>query len=85
MRSLYLQNAQHLLFDLEGQVAELNKRVLLDAVPRVMSKVEQYLGYTRDQGSTIRPIPRGELATMAWLVLELLVDLALYSYKYYQL
>lgn len=65
MRSIYLQYGKHLPYDLPGQVAELNKQVLLDAVPRVLIKVEQHLGYMRDQGSTIRPMPRGENATMA--------------------
>ena len=65
MRSLYLQYGKNLPYDIEGQVAELNRQVLIDVVPRIITKVEQHLAYQRDQGSTYRPIPRGELATMA--------------------
>lgn len=65
MRSIYLQYGKNLPMDIKGQVAELNRQVLIDAVPRVMTQVEQHLGYMRDQGSTVLPIPRGELATMA--------------------
>ena len=65
MRSIYLQYAKHLPYDIKGQIAELNKQVILDTVPRIMVKVEQHLGYQRDQGSTLRPIPRGELASAA--------------------
>ena len=64
MRSLYLQYGKNLPYDIPGQIAELNKQVLLDAVPRVLVKAEQHLGYMRDQGSTVRPMPRGEMATM---------------------
>lgn len=65
MRSLYLQYGKNLPYDIPGQVAELNKQVLLDVVPRIITKVEQHLHYQRDAGSMPRPMPRGELASMA--------------------
>jgi hypothetical protein len=65
MRSLYLQYAQHLPFDLKGQLVELNRQVIIDVVPRVMTGVEQHLGYIRDQGSNLNPLPRGEYASSA--------------------
>ena len=65
MRSLFLQYAQHLPFDLKGQLVELNRQVIIDVVPRVLTKIEQHLGYIRDQGSTINPLPRGEFASSA--------------------
>jgi hypothetical protein len=64
MRSLYLQKAQH-LEDVIGEVADLNKQVLLDVVPRISSKIEQNLGYQRDRGATYDPFTRGELASNA--------------------
>lgn len=64
MRSIYLQYAKHLPYDIPGQVAELNKQVLIDVVPRIMVKAEQHLGYIRDAGSNgIRTMPRGEFAS----------------------
>lgn len=65
MRSIFLQYSQNLPFDLKGQLVELNRQVIIDAVPRVMVKAEQYLGFIRDQGSQINPIPRGEYASSA--------------------
>jgi hypothetical protein len=65
MRSLFLQYAQHLPFDIKGQLVELNRQVIIDVVPRVLTEVEQHLGYIRDQGSQINPIPRAEYAGSA--------------------
>lgn len=65
MRSLYLQKAQHIENDVVGEVADLNKQVLLDVVPKISSKIEQYLGYQRDRSATYDPFTRGELASNA--------------------
>lgn len=65
MRSIYLQKAQHIEGDVVGEVADLNKQVLLDVVPRISSKIEQNLGYQRDRGATYDPFTRGELASNA--------------------
>jgi hypothetical protein len=35
MRSLYLQYAQHLPFNLREQLVELNRHVIIDVVPRI--------------------------------------------------
>ncbi|MHB1952963.1 MAG: hypothetical protein ACYCOU_04370 [Sulfobacillus sp.] len=45
MRSVFLQFARHLPNDVDGQVAELNGRVLSYCVPKVLGNVEQYLNY----------------------------------------
>jgi hypothetical protein len=65
MRSLYLQKAQHIEGDVVGEVADLNKQVLLDVVPRIASSIEQHLGYQRDRTATYDPFTRGELASNA--------------------
>jgi hypothetical protein len=65
MRSIYLQKAQHIENDVLGEVADLNKQVLLYAVPKISSKIEQNLGYQRDRGATYDPFTRGELASNA--------------------
>jgi len=49
MRSIYLQYTRNLPTDIRGQVAELNKQVLLYAVPNIITRVQGYLGYQRDQ------------------------------------
>ena len=56
MRSIFLQYARHLPDDIKGQVAELNLKVLLDVVPRIISKVKMELTYQRDHGSQPLPI-----------------------------
>lgn len=65
MRSIYLQYGKNLPTDIPEQVAELNKQVLLTTIPKIITKIEQHIGYQRDKGSLWRPMPRGELASMA--------------------
>ena len=55
MRSIFLQYAKHLPDETEKQVAELNYKVLLDVVPRIISKIKMELTYQRDRSS--QPIP----------------------------
>ena len=56
MRAIFLQYARHLPDDVKGQVAELNLKILLDVVPRIISKVKMELTYQRDHGSQPLPI-----------------------------
>lgn len=65
MRSIYLQYAKHLPEDVRGQVCELNRQVILDVVPKIMSNVQLYMAYMRDQGSNIRPIDRPQFESSA--------------------
>ena len=63
MRSIFLQYAKNLPYDvqsLEQQICELNRQVILYALPKLMSNIQQYLSYVRDHGSNIRPLDRGE-------------------------
>lgn len=48
MRSIYLEHAQHLPYQIKEQVANLNYQVIIDLVPRVMSNAQQHLAYIRD-------------------------------------
>lgn len=48
MRSIFLQYAKNLKYNLREQVNELNQLVLSFAVPQIMSEIKQYLGYTRE-------------------------------------
>ena len=57
MRAIYLEQAKHLPTGFREQVGELNLKVLIEVVPRVMSKVQQELSYQRDHGSQPLPLP----------------------------
>lgn len=47
MRSIFLQHAKNLPCNLQSQIKELNRLVLLDVLPGILSQVEQYLGYLK--------------------------------------
>ena len=55
MRSMYLQYSKNRNDALEEQIIALNRQTIYEVVPRVLSGVENYLGYMRDQGSN--PVP----------------------------
>jgi len=65
MRSIYLQYSKNLPYNIKEQVAELNKQVLLDVIPRVMVRIEQYLGFMRDNGRVAFPLARGQYVSSA--------------------
>jgi hypothetical protein len=58
MRSLYLQYAKNLEFDIPGQIAELNKLVINWCVPRIMSEVGMYQYYLKDISALPIPLPQ---------------------------
>jgi hypothetical protein len=64
MRSIYLQYGKNLPYEIDRQVEELDKQVLIYVIPSVMSSIQQHLAYVRDAGSTVRPLDRGEISTM---------------------
>tara|TARA_Y100000385_G_C13016857_1_gene604255 strand:+ start:521 stop:1069 length:549 start_codon:yes stop_codon:yes gene_type:complete len=55
MRSIYLQYSQNRPDETEQQIIALNRQLIYEVVPRVMSGIENYLSYMRDQGSN--PVP----------------------------
>lgn len=55
MRSIYLQYARHLPYQVVDQVKELNTKVLDFAVPRILVELNQYLNYAVDV--TKLPVP----------------------------
>ena len=55
MRAMYLQYAKNSPFNIDGQIAELNKMVIDWAAPRIMSEIDQYAYYLKDI-STL-PVP----------------------------
>ena len=48
MRSIYLQYAKHVNYDIPQQINELNSLVVREAVPGIITNVKQYLGYSVD-------------------------------------
>jgi hypothetical protein len=48
MRAMYYQYAKNNVFDIEGQVRELNHIIVEWAVPRILSEVDQYQYYLKD-------------------------------------
>lgn len=48
MRSIYLQYAKHLDYNISQQIRELNDLVIREAVPGIITNLKQYLGYTAD-------------------------------------
>jgi hypothetical protein len=48
MRSLYLQYAKNLEYDIPGQVRDLNRLVIDWCVPRILSEVGMYVYYLND-------------------------------------
>jgi hypothetical protein len=62
MRSLYLQYAKNLPYDIPGQVAELNKAVIDWSVPTIISAIQMDLHYQKDLNKL--PIP---MAHPTWM------------------
>lgn len=68
MRGVYLQTqSNHLATGKEfhNQLCTLNKNVLDFCVPQILVSIQGYLGYARDQGSNINPMPRPEFLSNA--------------------
>lgn len=61
MRSMYLQYGTNNVNKVNDEVITLNRQVIYEVVPRVLSGIEQYLSYVRDQGSN--PVPHLEHPT----------------------
>lgn len=58
MRSIYLQYSKNLSSEISQQIAILNKLVVNVCVPKIISNVEQYIGYKHDISGLPKPLPR---------------------------
>ena len=65
MRSIYLQNAKHLPSDVAGQIRELNKLVATEAIPIILTNIEQYLGYKKKISALPVPLARPQYLSSA--------------------
>ena len=58
MRTMYLQYSQNLPYDLPGQVAELNEKVIKWSAPHILSAVDHYHYYLKDISHMPVPLAR---------------------------
>ena len=58
MRTMYLQYAQNLPYDIIGQVKELNEKVMNWSVPHILSAVDHYNYYLNDISHMPVPLAR---------------------------
>jgi hypothetical protein len=58
MRTMYLQYAQNLPYDIVGQVTDLNKKVVDWSVPHILSAVDHYQYYLNDISHMPVPMAR---------------------------
>ncbi len=58
MRALYYQYAKNIPFDVPGQVADLNRKVLNWSVPHILSAVDHYNYYINDISHMPVPLAR---------------------------
>lgn len=58
MRSMYLQHSRNMECRYKEQIDNLNKLVVNWCVPRIMSEIQQYLGYINDVENLPMPIDR---------------------------
>ena len=63
MRGIYYQYAKNNIFDIHGQVKELNQLVVDWSVPRILSEVDQYNYYLKDISHL--PIPLQQPISMS--------------------
>jgi len=49
LRSTFLQYTKNLPFNIEGQVQELNYQALLWIIPRIMTNIQGYIQYAKEQ------------------------------------
>lgn len=56
MRSIYLQYGKNQIGNTKEQIQELNRLVVLEAVPRIMSQIQQHVGYLERASTMYHPI-----------------------------
>ena len=55
MRSIYFQYAKNLPFHIKEQIEDLNELVITECISKVLSQIEQHIGYLFD--ASTQPIP----------------------------
>jgi len=57
MRYMFLEHAKHLPFNISKQIYELNKMVVLDILPNVMTNIKQKLDYLKEINNPRQVLP----------------------------
>ena len=65
MRSVYLQYSKNINSNIAKQVEILNCLVVNICVPKILTNVEQYIGYKRDISGLPKPLPRAQSVSSA--------------------
>lgn len=65
MRSIYLQHAKDLPYDIIPQVRDLNGIVIGWCVDRILAEIEMYRTYTKDINQLPVPLERGQNTSVA--------------------
>lgn len=65
MRSVYLQNAKDLPYEIAAQVRELNGIVIDWCVDRILAEIEMYVSYRRDISQLPVPLERSQSTNVA--------------------
>jgi hypothetical protein len=65
MRSIYIEYAKNLSYDILGQVRELNSHVLEFCVNRILEEINMYLHYRTDISRNYVPLARSENTSSA--------------------
>lgn len=65
MRSIFLQYSKNIQYDIKSQVKQLNKYVLDWCIPKVLSQVQQFIGYKNDITQSYKPLPYGKYSSSA--------------------
>jgi len=60
MRSIYLQYSKNMSNNIDSQIKILNELVVNVCVPKIITNVEQYLGYKQDISKLPTPMPRSQ-------------------------
>lgn len=56
MRSVFLQASRNLPYGIKDQISKLNALVITEAATKVLSQIEQYIGYIKDASQNYEPI-----------------------------
>lgn len=65
MRSVYLQYAKNISTNIAQQINVLNRLVINICVPKILTNIEQYIGYKRDISGLPKPLPRAQSVSSA--------------------
>ena len=57
MRYVFIENAKHLPYNITEQVRELNCNVVGEVLPKIITNLEQKMGYLKDISQFPEPIP----------------------------